>query len=99
MKPPLNNFRLQRLSQAQASAQPQPSTSAPAPVVKGMRGLTGEEKAQAMSSMSQDVSVRANRIQYLKTLGQKIYDEVSQEAEIGSSRLAWLNKQLNQSDF
>lgn len=98
MNPPINPFRLQRMGKAQPVSTPTPP---PAPVqrVSGVRGMAGEERAKVMSAISQDASARAARIHYLKTIGQNIYDEIKDEQEIGSSRLAWLNRQLSQSDF
>lgn len=98
MNPPINPFRLQRMGKIQATA----SSASPQAMVQkasGVRGMAGEERAQAMGSLARDVSARAARVHYLKTLGQSLYEEIKDEKEIGSSRLAWLNRQLNQNDF
>lgn len=85
-----------------AIAAPLPRTGQASVTGKTLRtplGLSGQERAQAMNAMSHDLTLHAARIHYLKTLGQRIYEGIKDEEQIGPSRLAWLQKMLDQKDL
>lgn len=98
MQPHVNPFRLQSSVSAKPTALPI-DLNRTAPRVSGVRGQSGEERAKVLSSMSQDPAIIAARVHYLKTLGKQIYTELNDGKEIDSSRLAWLQRKLNQQDI
>lgn len=99
MQPGLNPFSQRRLTSQKPSVTKPVDDGRSSVRVSGIRGQSGEERAAVINSIVQDPTVRAARIQYLNTLGQKLYNELEGNAQITTSRLAWMQRQLNKQDI
>ena len=62
------------------------------------RGMSGQEKAEAIKSLSSDMTARLNRIKYLNQRSQELLEDISDDSMVGTSRLDQLARQLN-ADF
>lgn len=54
--------------------------------------------AQALRIIAQDVHARTSRIERLRAIGKLAHDELKTTQHVGSSRIAWLAQQLNQTN-
>jgi len=78
----------------------------PAPAAGGIqstspiasRGMSGSLRAQAISEIAHDIHLRTARIQHLRAVGQKMQEDLKKTPQQGSSRIAWLSRQLDK-DF
>ncbi|MFZ6015598.1 MAG: hypothetical protein ACOYUZ_04575 [Patescibacteria group bacterium] len=77
---------------------PPPVQSSSSPGQKFTRGMDSSERADSIKSIANDIHARTARIQHLKIAAQKMQEEIKKNPQAGSSRIAYLAKQLDK-DF
>ncbi len=99
MQPSLNPFSQRRLTSQKPTVVKPVDDGQSSVRASGIRGQSGEERAAVLNRIAQDPTARATRIHYLNTLGQKLYNELEGTEQITTSRLAWMQRQLNKQDI
>ena len=74
------------------------SVQAPPPSGTAARGISGSARADVIRAMASDIESRTARVQQIRRLNDKIKRELEENPQTGSSRIAFLARQLDK-DF